>query len=148
MRVKIVGAAQLFIILYRYRCPLRALSGHRLVRCTCPLLTQSGHSIPHKVRSTQTRISSGKQVDQEGLVYRARTANSLLLRWHARLWRSWDWIAELLCPSDCQSAIIVRLILERGLHFFINGVVGHPFEFDGFCQIFANRLHETGTTGT
>ena len=25
------------------RCPLMALSGHRLVRCTCPLLTQSGH---------------------------------------------------------------------------------------------------------
>ena len=23
-------------------CPLLALSGHRLVRCTCPLLTQSG----------------------------------------------------------------------------------------------------------
>ena len=27
------------------RCPLLALSGHRLVRCTCPLLTQSGHAV-------------------------------------------------------------------------------------------------------
>jgi len=25
-------------------CPLSALSGHRLVRCTCLLLPQSGHS--------------------------------------------------------------------------------------------------------
>jgi hypothetical protein len=27
-----------------FPCPLLALSGHRLVRCTCLLLTQSGHS--------------------------------------------------------------------------------------------------------
>ena len=26
-----------------WQCPLLALSGHRLVRCTCLLLTQSGH---------------------------------------------------------------------------------------------------------
>ena len=26
-------------------CPLLALSGHELVRCTCPLLTQSGHRL-------------------------------------------------------------------------------------------------------
>ena len=28
------------------RCPLLALSGHDVLRCTCLLLTQSGHSAP------------------------------------------------------------------------------------------------------
>ena len=30
---------------WRHQCPLLALSGHWLVRCTCPLMTQSGHWI-------------------------------------------------------------------------------------------------------
>ena len=30
-------------LIYPLECPLLALSGHRLVRCTCLLLTQSGH---------------------------------------------------------------------------------------------------------
>src|SRR4029077_4969739 len=29
-------------------CPLLALGGHRLLRCTCPRLTQSGHSAQHR----------------------------------------------------------------------------------------------------
>jgi hypothetical protein len=31
-------------ILNEDECPLLALGGHRLVRCTCLLLTQSGHT--------------------------------------------------------------------------------------------------------
>ena len=36
----------LFVSLSQFHeCPLLALSGHRLVRCTCLLLSQSGHVI-------------------------------------------------------------------------------------------------------